>query len=649
MTVAEDVLSGLACGRSGCPCVASVRAGHGLTHCCVHDDRTPSLNVTPQPGDKVLLRCHAGCDQRAVFDEVKRRGLLGDAPATRELVAAYDYTDEGGALLYQVVRYAPKDFRQRRPDGAGGWISSLNGTRRTLYNLPAVLEAVVWDIPIYIVEGEKDADALNAAGLVATCNSGGAEKWRPEYAQHLKGAHVVIVQDKDEPGYRHAAQVFASLDGVAATVRVVEAKTGKDAFDHLAAGHTVDEFVPAKRVTAEPEKPGLKWLTAREIAEQTPEAVDWVVQGYVARGAITDWSAKVKTGKTSLMLVMARCIVNGERFLGLDTAHGPVVILTEERPPSFRSALGRWGLLQSDDVHVLYRREARGMEWPEIIEAAVEKCLSVGAVLLVVDTFADWAQFGADQENDAGAAGEAMLPVQTAAEHGIAVLISRHDRKSGGEIGESARGSSAVAGKADILVSIRRSDGTGHERRRVIVAVGRFDDTPEQLVVELNAQDQYIALGDTTDVERKEAIARILDIIPSTEPGFTLDEIADKSPNNARSTLNRALKDLEASHQITARKGAGKSGRAIGYFRPSSENIPPLRGVGMFDKSASDKEEASDGNVRSSETNIPPSDPLRNKGWNIAPEACQDCLNDPVYYDESETPLCAFHASDLLT
>lgn len=47
------------------------------------------------------------------------------APAARRIVATYDYTDAHGELLFQVVRYHPKDFRQRRPDGKGGWVWKL--------------------------------------------------------------------------------------------------------------------------------------------------------------------------------------------------------------------------------------------------------------------------------------------------------------------------------------------------------------------------------------------------------------------------------------------------------------------------------------------------------------------------------------------
>ncbi len=95
---------------------------------------------------------------------------------------------------------------------------------------------------MYVVEGEKDADAIVAAGGVATTNVGGAGKWKAAYGEVLRGADVVIVADQDEPGRRHAEQVRKSLTDVAASVRVVVAKEGKDASDHLAAGYTLDEF-----------------------------------------------------------------------------------------------------------------------------------------------------------------------------------------------------------------------------------------------------------------------------------------------------------------------------------------------------------------------------------------------------------------------
>jgi 5S rRNA maturation endonuclease (ribonuclease M5) len=144
-----------------------------------------------------------------------------------KIVATYDYCDERGHRLYQSVRLEPgrdggkKDFRQRQPDGSGGWIWNLRGVRRVLYRLPELYEAPR-DRLVFVVEGEKDVDRLRAEGLLATTNAMGAGKWCPDYTEALRGRHVVILPDNDEPGRKHARAVAEALKGVAASVKVVE-------------------------------------------------------------------------------------------------------------------------------------------------------------------------------------------------------------------------------------------------------------------------------------------------------------------------------------------------------------------------------------------------------------------------------------------
>src|SRR5262245_10236105 len=173
----------------------------------------------------------------------KRNG--GRAPFT--IIATYDYTDESSVLLFQVVRFAPKGFRQRRPNGTGGWTWRLGGTRRVLYRLPEVRDAVAGERPVIVVEGEKDADNLRGLGITATCNAGGANKWRAEYAESLRGADVVIIGDNDDPGRAHVADVASSLHGIARRVRVLD--LGKswppcppkgDISDYIEAGATAE-------------------------------------------------------------------------------------------------------------------------------------------------------------------------------------------------------------------------------------------------------------------------------------------------------------------------------------------------------------------------------------------------------------------------
>jgi hypothetical protein len=165
-----------------------------------------------------------------------------------EIVATYNYQDEHGDLLYQICRMIPKDFRQRKPKAGGGWEWSIKGVRRVLYRLPELLSAVLTAI-VFIVEGEKDVDSLVKLGLVATCNSGGAdsgkgEKWLPNFNQFLRGRRVAILPDQDNAGRKHGETVARGLQGVAAEVKVVELPgPGKDVSDWLDAGGTVEELL----------------------------------------------------------------------------------------------------------------------------------------------------------------------------------------------------------------------------------------------------------------------------------------------------------------------------------------------------------------------------------------------------------------------
>jgi DNA primase len=52
------------------------KAGAAWMACCpAHQDRDPSLAITDSRDGKVLVRCHAGCDQRDVIAALRARGL----------------------------------------------------------------------------------------------------------------------------------------------------------------------------------------------------------------------------------------------------------------------------------------------------------------------------------------------------------------------------------------------------------------------------------------------------------------------------------------------------------------------------------------------------------------------------------------------
>ena len=235
------------------------KTANGFDVCCpAHEDRTPSLSIANGTTHPVVLNCKAGCDPVDILaklgftweDLCKPReddsGSAGEWTPFGEAVAVYDYVDENSNLLFQVLRTATKDFPLRVPDATRpkGWRWSLGNTRRVLYRLPKIIEAVKDGGIIYVVEGEKDVHSLERAGVVATCNPGGAGGgWREEYSEALRDAIVIIIADKDKGGQAHARKVMASLKGVAAAVEINEAAGDlKDVTDHLAAGHSLAEL-----------------------------------------------------------------------------------------------------------------------------------------------------------------------------------------------------------------------------------------------------------------------------------------------------------------------------------------------------------------------------------------------------------------------
>lgn len=192
--------------------------------CPAHDDATPSLSVTEGEDGRVLLNCHAGCSFDAIVESLalEKKDLFersAQQPKSHVL-KTYDYLDEEGKLLYQVCRYVPKGFKQRRPGADGQWIWNLQGVRRVPYKLPEILSNP--DARVFLVEGEKDADRLHESGLLATTSPGGAGKWRDEYAEFLRGRDVIVVPDNDDAGRTHARDVATSVLPVAKSVRILD-------------------------------------------------------------------------------------------------------------------------------------------------------------------------------------------------------------------------------------------------------------------------------------------------------------------------------------------------------------------------------------------------------------------------------------------
>jgi hypothetical protein len=234
------------------------------------------------------------------------------------------------------------------------------------------------------------------------------------------------------------------------------------------------------------DKPTSPWLTAKEIGETAPEIPHALVDEIFICGAITELTAKIKAGKTTFVGAMLRSLFACEPIIGLKTQRAPILYLSEEGPNTFRSMLWRSGLLEESDLHVLLRGNAPKMAWADLVKDVVTpRAIEIGAQGVIVDTLSRWAGVKGDQENHAGAAAEAMEPLEGLRHAGMAVMTIHHDKKGdAGQMADASRGSSAWGGAGDVLVWFQNPSVNGHPNRRHIETLGRFND-PRMWVMDL--------------------------------------------------------------------------------------------------------------------------------------------------------------------
>lgn len=317
--------------------------------CPAHDDHKASLSITEADDGTVLLKCHRGCPTEDVLAAL---GLsFSDLYPAREsrgesVVATYDYRTASGELVYQVVRYAPKSFRQRVPDGRGGWTWSLRDLpaeeRALPYKLPEIAKAVAnGKARVAIVEGEKDVEALWALGVPATTNAAGAGKWTAAHARRLAEVGVrgvKVLADRDEPGKAHAAQVAricrqAGLEVVGGGFYVAACEDGcKDASD-LALKHGSNtrewplELVEVTDEAPEADKPtGLPVIAATSLRM---EATKWLWADRLPLGAVSLLVGREGVGKSTLAMDIAARLSVG-KLEGHPDPAGTLVVSFED-------------------------------------------------------------------------------------------------------------------------------------------------------------------------------------------------------------------------------------------------------------------------------------------------------------------------------
>jgi putative DNA primase/helicase len=523
--------------------------------CPAHLDKNPSLSVRLQD-ERVLLHCFAGCTSKDVFAAIGiDPSTAFQSRSTRSLVAEYDYRDESGDLLFQVLRFEPKSFSQRRPDGRGGWDWQLNGVRRVLYGLPELLQAEA----VLIVEGEKDCDLARKMGFVSTCNPGGAGKWRDDYSECLRGKTVWIVEDADDPGRKHGQQVVSSLYGKAKAVKLIELEGAKDLSEFVERGGSreqIDELF-RKAPNWKPLSPnrGFSLTSLGDLLAEPEEKVSWLLADKLPAGGISLVSAKPKVGKSTFARCLALAVALGEPFLGCPTAQGPVIYLAlEEKRSEVKKHFSDLGATGEEPIHIHCAAAPAGA-MAELCRIAQE----VKPVLVIVDPLFKFLRVR--DENAYAEVSNAIEPLLSLArETGAHVMLLHHNGKAErSDAMDAILGSTAIFGGVDTAIIIKRSD-----RFRTLQSSQKYGvDWPETTLV-LEETSRSLSLG----VERAQAdtsriVEQILDYLRGSDESHTRVDI-ETHVEGKTAHKRAALKSLTGTGQVTF-TGTGSKGDPFLY------------------------------------------------------------------------------------
>lgn len=528
--------------------------------CPAHPDSKPSARYSIASRVWRCDSCGAGAGVIDLADKLgverpRTESRVSAVPAlarvdASKIVATYDYTDAGGVLLFQAVRYEPKRFAQRAPDGKGGWTNNLNGVRRVLYNLPFVRATAEAGWRVYIVEGEKDADAINALGLVATTSPMGSNAWRDEYADSLRGAHVVVLRDNDEAGQKYQGRVARSCHGKAASVRTLDLPNlppKGDVSDWLAAGGTkaeLERLADTAHVYAPtPDRTSLSVAATDFMTSNIPPA-NWLVEGIWQEHALGFISGAPKAYKSFLALDLAFAVATGGDFLGRYSTGGVgrsvMYVQMESSKSAFRdrvrSVASRFAAAPTNLR--LITNEPVLLEDPSWVERIENELDAHRPALLILDPLASLTSGDENSSQEMGALIRLFRAWRD--RFGCAVCVVHHTGKGGEKSGakrsgEKMRGSSALHGALEAALHVDRVDD---DTPRINVRVETKEaEPPHPFVCEFRPEgSELVVIGDMLSVDddniRETLIglgeATVKDIVASLGEGAKVGQVRDR-------------------------------------------------------------------------------------------------------------------------
>jgi putative DNA primase/helicase len=575
--------------------------GNELTALCpFHDDRSPSFSANIEKG---VWKCHAGCGEGGLIEfadlmRIPRDKIPGweistngknvsnhnghtekPKPGLGRIVAEYNYRDENGKVLFQTLRYDPKDFRQRKPDGNGGWNWGLGDSRRVLYRLPEILKAIKEGRTIYIVEGERDAETLTERGPESTTNPMGAGKWSEDYSNSLNGADVVIIPDNDKSGEDHVRLVARSLQGKAARIRIFEIPgPSKDAAEWFEAGGkalallTLADNAPdwseewaARWIPQWRSKLRQKLKSVSKLLEEPEPETQWDIEGI--------WTAKSRgfiagnpgVGKTWIALEMGLSYVTGKPFLGKFAVKnlGPCLLLEEEMSERGIQRrihkLARSLNIKPADIAEKFHLITRAFTKIEQQEREIiSLCKELRIKLIIFDSFRRFHNADENKSHEIQPALEALARIGIETEASIVLIhhLKKGDNR-GKSIFEMMRGSSDFWAWRDCIMGVEEAEG--ENSARITIQLRDEESPPPFVVNRLSDPDtggiRSEAVGIEETTEGQDKIQAIKSYMVASKRPLSKRDIVEGVGGKGQ-TMYAILRSLEASKDIK-RDGSG--------------------------------------------------------------------------------------------
>ena len=469
-----------------------------LAQCPSHDDGRPSLSV--RQGDRgALLYCFAGCTSKDIASDLGLR--------TQDLFDSdrldYRYQDREGRTVRKVSRTPDKDFPQ---SGKTKWEQGTS----PLYRLPEVLQAVQDGRPVYLTEGEKDAETLRLLGVTATTTAAGASQ--PHFTDFapLAGAEVRLVPDQDAEGQKYTAKVSALLEAVqAASVTVWKVKAGKDFADHYAAGFGLEDLeevpVPTTSQEEDREEENGRRVVLTPASEVRPKVVHWLWEGRLPKGALTLLAGREGLGKSTLCVWLAAQVTRGTLAgQSLGTPASVLWVTTEDDPgynvvPRLMAAGA-----DLDRVHFLEVRLLSGGTVPPVLPLDLEKVEAaireVGAVLMVVDPLVSVLDSRLDSHKDHSVR-QALDPISKLARDAeVTVLSITHVGKSlQGDFADRVLGSRGFTGAARSVLALMKDPDDPEEQRLCLgLQKSNYGNRHEVPTLSIEVQSAAVPIGEET-------------------------------------------------------------------------------------------------------------------------------------------------------